>query len=158
MHLSDSPNSPWFRLLSGNQQRESHTVLIDDSSHFLQFESFFTDYALNLLRENNLSQMYQFFAFYALENSAVKTRGHLLTKDELALFMEINRTVISCTLNGRPCELEFDFNRYLRCYNLKTPEVPGNILPIVFLSILHRLITNICSLFINHCYRNMTLV
>ena len=93
---------------------------------FCNSNQFQTDYALNLLRENNINEIISANAFVRLENAVFKTRGQLLTNDELARFFDINRTVISCTLGGQPCEFEFYFNIYLGCYTVKRAKAPGN--------------------------------
>ena len=95
--------------------------------NFCNQNLFLSDYALNLLRENNLTEMWQLNALFAIENASLQTRGQFLTNAELARLMEINRTVISCSLNDRPCEFEFNLIGVWGCYTVKRPKTFGNI-------------------------------
>ena len=69
------------------------------------------------------------------ENANLNKTGSYLTEEEWSLWFDLNRTVISCRINGAPCEFEFYFDLKLHgCYEIKPKNViNGNFDEIYFL-------------------------
>ena len=62
-----------------------------------------------------------------VENDHLNKTGSYLTQEEWSVWFDLNRTVISCQINGVPCQFEFYFDlKRFGCYEVKPKYTIGN--------------------------------
>ena len=97
----------------------NHIRDLSNMIHFCNEYPMTSDYALDLLRNLSLFDKTITESFLAVQAYMNETRGYYLTNEELSCLSDIDRLVVTCKINGFPCEFKFYYDvPYFGCYQV----------------------------------------